>query len=446
MRSEGPLLVAKATLFLALCVQQLPNSFMTQPTKLPASPKALLDSYVRGASRLLMLNEAHRITVDRLECMVILAKLYINKGAPREGWHCFRRAFASALLLGAHNSNLSISDRQRTVWAHIWQSDRFLSTILGMPAATTDHHPGVSTVPPEQLYVQRMLFDIATICGQLNQRNQNCQTSDYAFTLALDQELQRAQNRIPSQWWDRTAGGGTPIAEIYRLGMLKAQFYSVQKLIHLPYMLKSFRDKQYEFSRFAALSACRETIKTYQSVREKSDLSLAMCDTTDFQAFTSAVVLAIDLLYSSSGLVTQQSSDWNLISNIAQSLGFIAEHMDCPVANQSSQLLNHLLSFRSGSYEGPQDYEVTIPMFGKVKIYRPQKRTLRSEVPPLHDNRDQFEENFMPTLEFAANTWAPFGMTGDYLMGEELGIDWASICNTEEIYDWHQIFNGPDYM
>jgi hypothetical protein len=444
MKSESPMLVAKATLFLALCVQQLPISFKKQSKNLPAPPKALLDSYIRGVDSLLMMNETRHVTVDRLECMTILAKLYINIGAPREGWHCLRRAFTSALLLGAHNSNAPTSDRQKTVWARIWEGDRFVSTILGMPAATTDHHPGVSIVPLEHQYVQRLMYDIATISGHLNQRNQDRQVADYSLTLALDQELQQSRSRVPSQWWDSIPDANTPIAAIYRLGMLKTQFYSVQKLIHLPYMLKSFVDKKYEFSRFSALSACREMIKAYQMIREQPNLSLVMCDVTDFQVFTSAVVIAIDLLSSSSQLeAPQESSDWDLIENISLSLGFIAEHMECPVASQSSQLLNHLSSFRGGAYEDPEDYEVAIPMFGRVKIHRPQRRTSRSEVHPVYENGDQLEGHFMPTLEFSANAWAPFGMTGDILTDEELGIDWASILSAEQTFDWNQTFNGP---
>jgi hypothetical protein len=438
MRSETPLLMGKSALFLALCVQQLPRSFKSQATNLPALPKTLLDSYIRAADSLLSINESRSARTESLECLTVLAKLYVNMGKPREGWHCFHRAFNSALLLGLHNQNETTPDRQKAIWAHIWQGDRQLSSLLGLPAATTDSHPGVSIQPAGQQIEQRIIYDLSVIAGHIIERNQNNQTADYSATLHIDQELQQCRSQIPSEWWNSLPSVDTPLKAIYGLGIIRLQFYTAQKMIHLPYMLKSSIDSNYEYSRLSALDASREIMRSYQMVRTHPDLALAICDVFDFQAFTGAVVIIIDLLSQSSQLETHQEAiDWDLIHNVTLSLKSVSKAMECTVAGQAAELLATLSTFRASVYSGPENYEVVIPMFGKVRINCPQKRTAQTEVNPLY-SIENFQQQFIPTLEFSANSFAPFGMTGDILSDTELGIDWTSILNVDTNYDWSQ--------
>jgi hypothetical protein len=442
MKSETPLLVAKSSLFLALCVQQLPANFKNQPIDLPAPPKALLDSYIRGSDGLISINESRSATVDSLECLAILVKLYINMGKPREGWYCGRRAFNSALLLGLHNADGGTSDRQKAIWAHTWQSDRQLSSLLGLPAATTDSHPGISVQLAGQDTGNRMRYDLSIIAGHIIERNQNHRTSEYSVTLNIDQELHQCRGRIPSEWWNGLPSIGTPLETIYGLSIMKMQFYSFRKMLHLPYMLKSAIDENYQYSRLAALDASREIIRAYQTVRVHPDLAISICDVFDFQAFTAAVVLSIDLLSQTSQLEThQEASDWGLIHDLTRSLKSVSEAMECIVAGQAAQLLKILSSFRHGSYSGPENYEVVIPMFGRVRINHPKTLRSQNEVNSLYDNGN-FQQ-FMPKFEFSTNSFAPFGMTGDIVSDAELGIDWTSILNVDTNYDWSQTFNSP---
>jgi hypothetical protein len=443
MKSETPVLIAKSSLFLALCVQQLPVSFKNQVTNLPAEPNALLDAYIRGAEGLISVNESRPATIDSLECLNILAKLYLNMGKPREAWHCVRRALNSALLLGLHNAGETAPHRQKAVWGHIWQLERHLSAFFGLPSATTDSHPGVSTPPPAQDFGARILYDLAVIAGHIIERNQNHQTANYAVTLAIDQEIQQCKSRLPPGWWNGIPTASTPLTTIYSLGILKIGFFSGQKMLHLPYMLKSSPDNNYEYSRLQALDAGREMIKGYQAVRQHPELMLTICDLMDFQAFTAAVVLVIDLLNQPSQLEThQEASDWNLVHDVTKSLKLVSEAMECTVAGQAQHLLEHLSTFRDGAYKGPDNYQVIIPMFGRVKINRPKNRTVQPGINNLYQNGNQFEQQFMPMVEFSANSFAPFGMTGDILSEGELGTDWTSVLNVDYNYDWNQTFDG----
>jgi hypothetical protein len=443
MKSETPVLVAKVSLFLALCVQQLPSTFNNQPTNLLAPPNTLINSYIRGADGLISINESRSASINSLECLTILLKLYLNMGKPREAWYCGRRAFTSALLLGYHIPNDAAPHRQKAIWAHIWQVDRQLSALLGLPAATTDSHPGTSTPPSGQNYGERFMYDLAMIAGHIIERNQSHQTADYAVTLAIDQEIQQCKSRIPAEWWNSISNPSTPPTVIYGLGILKIEFFASQKMLHLPYMLKSSLDNNYEYSRLQALDACRETIKAYQMVREHAGLKLTICDVMDFQAFTAAVVLVIDLLNQSSQLEThQEASDWDLVHNVTSSMELVSKATECTVAGQALHLLEHLSTFRNGAYAGPDNYEATIPMFGRVRINRPKSRTLQqTEINDFYDG-NQFQQSFMPMVEFSANSFAPFGVMGNMFSEAELGIDWTSALNVDYNYDWSQTFDG----
>jgi hypothetical protein len=287
-----------------------------------------------------------------------------------------------------------------------------------------------------------MRYDLSIIAGHIIERNQNHRTSEYSVTLNIDQELHQCRGRIPSEWWNGLPSIGTPLETIYGLSIMKMQFYSFRKMLHLPYMLKSAIDENYQYSRLAALDASREIIRAYQTVRVHPDLAISICDVFDFQAFTAAVVLSIDLLSQTSQLEThQEASDWGLIHDLTRSLKSVSEAMECIVAGQAAQLLKILSSFRHGSYSGPENYEVVIPMFGRVRINHPKTLRSQNEVNSLYDNGN-FQQ-FMPKFEFSTNSFAPFGMTGDIVSDVELGIDWTSILNVDTNYDWSQTFNSP---
>jgi hypothetical protein len=81
-------------------------------------------------------------------------------------------------------------------------------------------------------------------------------------------------------------------------------------------------------------------------------------------------------------------------------------------------------------------------MFGRVKINRPKTRILQQTAISDFYDGNQFQQQFMPMVEFSANSFEPFGVTGDMLSEAELGIDWTSVLNTDYNYDWSQTFDG----
>jgi hypothetical protein len=441
-RSENLLFVAKCILFLAMCIQQLPKEFPKSGVHLPESPNALVDLYMDRVDNLLSINGSHSISIEVLECLEIQSKIYINMGKPRESWQCCRRGIDLAILVGLHKLDDTSSDHQKATWSHFWQGDRHLSLILGLPAATTDLHLGISKQHSGPYIGSQVMYDLAIIAGHIIERNQKRQIADYSTTLKIDQELQECYRQIPLEWWNTVPNPSISLGEAYIIQVVRLHYYNLAKLLHIPYLFLSLDNKIYEYNRLSALSACRDIIRSYQVLRSNSGMALLICDLMDFQVCSGALVLIINLLSQPSQLTPQEaSSDWELIHQVIRFQKFLAEGIECRIATQAAQLLEYLSSLHDGTYSGPEYYEAVIPLFGRVRISHPKKS------PHIELNTVQVQgDQFLPQsqfVEFSANSLGPFDMasTGEYLPEAELGADWTGNFDVGN-YDWNQVFDG----
>jgi hypothetical protein len=445
LRSGSHTAVAKAVLWLALCIQQLPGDFKYQRTNLPALPSALLDSYLGGAESLLSIDEDLGGTIEGLECLTLQTKLYINMGKPRKAWLSIRRSMNFALLLGLHHLEDSTGECQKALWSQAWQSDRQLSLILGFPYAIADSHPGLSRKHIGQSIAARAMYELSIIAGHIIERNQNHRSVNYSVTVQIDQEFEQCRDGIPLDWWDAIPSPSMPLEALYGLQSVKLHYYHLYKLLHLPYMLKSSTDRKFENSRISTLEASREMIKCYQTLRNSSGPAIIICDLMDFQVFSGAIVIVINLLSQSyTRDVHQEAEDWKLIHGITRTFKHISREMECTVPGQAAQLLEYLSIARHGTYSGPEGYEAVIPYFGKVRISQLGRAASQTDSTPPTDLQIHTPQTFSNSIEFSANSFIPFsqGFTADYLSGAELGVDWTPVLGVDTNYDWNQLFNN----
>lgn len=237
--------------------------------------------------------------------------------------------------------------------------------------------------------------------------------------------------------WAVDLGSTLPLYHFYYIQILKGYCFASERMVHLPYMLKSWEDPKYQYHRDAALEASRQVIYSYQALRGGSEGALLCCDVMDFQAFSGAITLAIDLLSGSNQRDPYQvESDWNLIRQIAGTFKTVSTDLECNVASQSAHLVEHFLAVHDGIFFGADEYEALIPYFGKVRIKRPtQTNNYASDF-----NKLDFPN--VSTIQFDTNYFWQ-STPGDYLWDAELGIDWTSIVPDEGAYDWNQTFEYP---
>ncbi|MCJ1447539.1 MAG: hypothetical protein MMC23_008050 [Stictis urceolatum] len=451
IESKYAMLVAKGVLWFALCVQQLPADIELQRTRLPDSISSLVKSYLKIADTQISVGSLGApdfnslATVAGLECYMLQFKLYINSGQPRKAWQSVRKAMNTAVLMGLHNRSKFSHQRHDTLWRSIWQADRQLSLILGLPYGISEFHPGIREPRGEQTIPAIFMHKLSIICGHVCDRDQNYENADYSLTLSIERELEECKASVPIEFWDAEPDPSMGVAEVYGRQVMKIYYCQILKMLHIPYMLKTSIGTSFEHSRVTAVHASREMYHAYQALRELQQSAGVVCDLMDFQVFSAAIVIVINLISSPSLLDTDQvASDWELVQNLIADLDFTSKAMECNVAAQAARLLEYLSMAAHGIYDGTDGYSAVIPYFGRVKVKRLKNTESDGWSVPSSDLQSTPEQFVHNTVEFNANPFMHFSQDSlaDYLSGPELGVDWTAAFDTFRDYEWSQMFDN----
>ncbi|KIW12122.1 hypothetical protein PV08_09396 [Exophiala spinifera] len=394
LRSDQPAELAKIMLCIAIGIHQLPVSFDWSRLKLKEDPAALMERYIATVNKLITSDDEIAATIDGIECMILEAKYQVNMGRPRRAWLLFHRAIAFAQLLGLHKlparADKTSRDYLRSygIWSHLVLGDRFMSLFLGLPYSVAEQFvtpfipgngPWPGTANPGEVYVGRML----PVITKINDRNQSVVPMGYSATLRLDQELEELYNAQDASWWSLDMIPGDAIDDHF--GRLQAHFYHHQArlLLHMPFMLRSSSDKRYRYSHNAALEAAREMIRIYEALRDNPAVGPFICKLVDFQAFTAAMLLLLNLCgYSQQHRgsnpqppdLEQDQKDSGLIDQTISLLKDAAKEGGGVVAAQSAQALEMLAHARHCPETDIKDRpagatcQVSIPYFGTISI------------------------------------------------------------------------------
>ena len=370
----------KLMLCLALHIQQLPSNLENTRMNLPVRLDDLQEHCMTSVDSLLALDERLGGTLSGLECMILQSEFYINEGSLHKVWLIIRRAINIAQLLGLHRKIDSdvgsrLVRRRNAIWTELWQRDRGFSLILGLPSSTLD-----SQIPPSapnndgsDLHkMERFLQDLGIMMGHIIDRDQDLGRKTYSATLNIEEQLEECQSIMPAQWWDFMPDSTTPTDAIRGMFAAKMRFFTVQRLLHLPFLLKASSDRRFEASRLSTLKSSREIIKVYNVLRDEKRPVLKVCDMVDFQVFAAAMTLIIDLLASSHTSDRRdphrEETDWQLVLQTGGILGrFSQSNKGCRVAALGARVLEDFSQLRHGSAEGVL-IKVDIPYFGRVEI------------------------------------------------------------------------------
>ncbi len=361
-------------------------------------------------------------------------------GLPRKSWLSLRAALNSSLIIGLHRRNGVADDDPRvSLWPMIWQTDRQLSCILGMPAALPDWHPGLSRdfIGPSPM--EQLLYELVHVQGAIIQRDQNPNNSSYAATVQMDQDWERCKGIMPAEFWEHESPPNAPFAVLYHRHMAKLHYWITGQLIHLPYMHNAGK---YEISRIACLEASREVIKGYRAFRDNT-AHVVVCELMDFKCFSAAMVLAVDMLCQPGRPPHDQAvaaEDWNLIETVARDMKNTSAAIDCMVASQGAHTLELLLMIHNGNDTGPERYDAVIPYFGRVRISCEQMKG------PPEPAAGEYQGvgglgTMSPTLQFSAATNFNLDIPFDFCSDLELQCDWTMDMDMQS-FDWVESFRS----
>ncbi|MCJ1377898.1 hypothetical protein MMC17_000994 [Xylographa soralifera] len=447
---------AKILICIATCFQQLSGRLSLGQWNLPTKPDVLQKRYMNFVESLLASDEGLASTLDGLECMVLQIRFYVDEGKPRKAWLLGRRATGFAYFMGLHrpvrSKNNPLAKRKADLWFQMSLGDRHLSLILGLPYSTLDNHFNRKDFAIEEQagrYGERLLSKLSVIAGHIIHRNSDLNNTSMIDTFKIDEELEEARNSVPPGWWEALPVPSMPADIVRDMFVAKFVYHNDRKLLHLPYLLKSFTDRRYEMSRISGLESSREMIKCYQILRRNG--ALLVCNLIDFEAFTASMVLVLDLLNQHSnnrgrGDLLQQDSDWNLVNSIREDFETIAEEKICPVAIQAAQVLRQFGDARYGCDEYTNEtYQVTIPYFGKIRIGKPNITTSSPSTTNLSSQLLTPEESATEGVGFGADPFVSFDNYNFPLSGDsylDVGTDWASMLDLDLQNDWVHPLDG----
>ncbi|CRG84206.1 hypothetical protein PISL3812_01523 [Talaromyces islandicus] len=448
--SRAPLAVAKSTLWLALCVQQLPaNVIRRRNDDLPASLQTLFDAYMAGADAILTCLGESNASVERLECLLLFSKCCINMGKPRRAWFSVRSGINCALILGLHRSTRHTTLVQNSLWSQAWQIDRQISSILGVPHSVLHVEPAIGAY---QSPIAMIIYRVTEMAGRISLRNQGLQQISME---EIEAEFKDHILMIPEDWWLVMPPEDLSFEALYARQVSKMYFWRLKEISYFPEMLEALQNPHSSQDyRENTVEACRNMISAYEVLRNSSKSALVICDLMDFMVFNAALVIAIHLLASSSTRnTTRDVDDWGIITHLIQTLRQLSRAIECSVAERSATLLEYIYAAHHGTYKGPEEYTAVIPWFGKVKIRSvPRQQETTSLLTPSSEIRD---DSLHSIIEFGINRVPsgvdyPSGCGSDPWLNQfndyELGMDWTPMDNIDWEYDWNQIFftGNPD--
>ncbi|KAE8143637.1 hypothetical protein BDV38DRAFT_276721 [Aspergillus pseudotamarii] len=405
-RSDNhPAAIAKVLLWLAICLQQLPRGFDIGSLELRYPPTRLIAKCVTIVAHSISSDETLVSSLDGLECLVLLGVLYNNDGKLRSAWLCYRRALNVAQIIGLHRLASESTDgsesisRAKGIWNHIIYADRYLSLMLGMyygipDVALKSNQSGDET--PNRCHMD-LLCRIAGSIIERNQRFNAITPSMVRITQTIDAEL--ISIGPPSVVEDPTIlppGKSMERAQAYTKLMTQLWHYQLIAWLHLPLLLGSGTERQYDYSRQSCLEASRKMIACYTSLRRLTENSFC-CKSLDFQAFTAAVTLLINIL-GPTGRSHLDSNDWPAIGIVMASLETLGEGQSPDkVATRGLSVLRTLKRVATRNNTAQSDTSDGLPPMdgqsGRIKLDIPYFGTISLDCSTRGDFPDQRQLN-----------------------------------------------------
>ena len=397
LRSEKPAEIAKIMLCIALSINQLPQNFDWSRVSLKENPADLMERYISTVDRLIISDDEISATIDGLECMILEAKYHINLGRPRRSWLLYHRAIAFGQLIGLHRLSQRRPAkpdteyyRQLMVWTHLVMGDRYLSLVLGLPYSIAETFVASSLkeaaqIAEESAAGEAFLAKMAPLMTAIIDRNQSPTNVGYSVTMNIDHQIEELHASTPQNWWTTERLPGATVEQHFERLQAQFFFYHAKMLLHMPFMLRSSADKIYQYSHTATLNAAREMIRYFDGLRGAEDVGPHICKLLDFQAFTGAMILLLNLCgYNSHARGTvpqvpdleQDQEDSQLIDRTITLLQVAANEPGGVVASQCAKALGMLGKARSGCCEGAKvkghgehpSCQIAIPYFGTISI------------------------------------------------------------------------------
>jgi hypothetical protein len=259
------------------------------------------------------------------------------------------------------------------LWNMLFQTDRFLSLMLGTPYALADTDCNPSSK------IEKTIQRLAVLVGKVIDHTKNKQSISCSSILEIDKDLRNFYSQLltdprrhppPPLSLSNTSLKG-PEVELPILF-----FHQALLMLHLPWMLRSLNDTSLEYSRSCCFQSARAILLLFQESRvTNSRLSENKCAPIDLVAFVAAAILCLGQFgYAPTTDDASHVTGDNVLIHWVMG-GF--KRIRTQIASESIENLNELIRLRDewGRAESVPS-KISIPFLGEVLI--PENPTTRS--------------------------------------------------------------------
>lgn len=414
--TSHPALLAKRLMQLTNCIQKMSPQEAPHDLVSKVPLRIQMSRFVNTVSDLVAASDDLVGSVEGLEVLNLLALYHANAGNLRKSWLALRRALSVAQLMGADRwpdnkplksvdprSDPSNRTRASDLWYRINFSDRYLSLLLGLSAASDDnsfaedermaHH-----TPVEKLERLHTVITGAIIKRNLSNNKQTATDATFGTTQAIDCDLELAAKSMGAEWWQPIELIDTSTATPYELVqahmhiLMQMNHYHLLILLHLPYMMRDPKERRWDYSKTTCLQASRGLLNAYLIFRHITDAASA-CRHSDYGGLTAAMTLLLGYLdpklrARDAATSQQRAADRELVLAVRDVMKEIAARDSDKLANETSDIITRLLPLtdidltmegRSG-LTAPVRLE--IPYLGTININPVSRRTAHQQKSP----------------------------------------------------------------
>ena len=370
-----PVLIAKKLLKLATYLQCLSSKRKQKLESWRIDYMTIMSIAFEASRRNVTSNEDLIGSVESCECLMLEAMYQINSGNLRSAWHSTRRAMIVAQMMGLHRAKTTRSLTAlepdtwtrfdpKYMWFRLMQSNRYLSLMLGMLQGTPNNSFADSQVLDACSPLERMQRIDCVVGGHILQRNEAF-LYDTSTTHMIDQQLQKSAAYLPSSWWmapDLNTDADDEmktLEDLIRMMDQLTHFHLVTQL-HLPHLLQSYTDHEYDYSKIVAMNASREVLIRYTSQSDVHTFS-SWCRGISLLALISCLAMCIVHIGAKRQrldatqihgsvldvLAGQHQADRNTMEITLSCMQYTAREGKDPIATKAALILEELLSMEA---------------------------------------------------------------------------------------------------
>ena len=477
--NSEPIYIARRCLMLATCLQGLSTSSTQKFSALGVDHRTIRDKLFDAATAFVRNKADLLLSVEGIECLMMESMYHNNAGNLKRAWLVNRKAIAQTQMIGMHLGKKGremvldvktwVRVEPRYMWRRLVASDRYLSSMIGLPQAVGDDLMEDLTADIEESEWDRMELMELQAGGLILKMASSQRRIEEA--MLVDDMLQEAAACMSASWWSEgmnvealAKNSADGLKETLRI-MAHFTHYHLLIRLHLPPLLREATSGSgHDYSNLVVANAGRSVLDLYVAFRS-ADLAPAYCRGVDFIVFIAAVALCLvhlevrRLTTDSRSAVTaldalrhQERSDRGKLNKVLRIMQDMSAACTDPTTSRIASILVALFDLMdscgqstlipsvgneevqgedttevNGSRDADGGLKIHLPHFGVLKIGMKANTSKPAADDPtknMPDSNETVESKDAPWMgDDLGGRWALDGV--DFALFDDIGVDWT---------------------